>query len=217
MSAYFGISCPRRKNYFDKSCWIYRPYIRAYYGKKEYEDYFMIETKPIYYMPGERSSVSDLGQTLKSLLPKNRLPLIVLGIGSTLVSGDRLGPRVGSLMSSHTSDDLIVFGTEEEPVHALNLDHTLEKIRLDYPDAAILAVDASLSSRKYLGQITVGQGPVHPGSGIHKELTGIGDVHITGIVSITGMMEYFILRHVPKTQVDKLASIIADGILCGIT
>ncbi len=176
----------------------------------------MIETEPIYYLKGNPSSAPSLGQTLKSMLPPGRGPLVVLGIGSTLVSGDRLGPRVGTLLTPHISDRLKIFGTEEAPVHALNLDKTLETIRGDYPGSSILAVDASLSSKKYLGHITIGRGPVHPGSGIHKELTGIGDVHITGIVSVSGVMEYFILKHVPKAQVEKLAAVIAEGILCGV-
>ncbi|MCI5481030.1 MAG: spore protease YyaC [Lachnospiraceae bacterium] len=175
------------------------------------------ESQTIYYLPGKASYAPALGETLRCMLPFGHSSLIILCIGSPLVSGDRLGPRVGSLLLPHSSEALHVFGTEASPVHALNLGRTLENIRCNYPDTPVVAVDAALSERKYLGHITIGKGPVHPGSGIHKELTGTGDVHITGIVSISGYMEYFILRHTPRSQVERLASVIAQGILSGIS
>ena len=173
----------------------------------------MTNTEPIYYIPGRPSSSAALGQALHSMLPPGRSPLAALCIGSTLVSGDRLGPRVGSILKPHASGQFLVFGTEEAPVHALNLNQTVEHIRCSQPNAVILAVDAALSERRYLGQITIGRGPVLPGSGIHKELSKTGDIHITGIVSISGYMEYFILKHTPRSQVERLASVIAEGIL----
>ena len=55
-------------------------------------------------------------------------------------------------------------------------------------------------------------GPVKPGAGVNKELPAVGDIHITGIVNVSGFMEYFVLQNTRLHLVMKMAKTIANGI-----
>jgi len=172
-----------------------------------------MKTEPIYYAPGNFSSIMMLSDQLRSLHAFSAQPTVVLCIGSMSSSGDTLGPRVGSILKAHANDRLRIYGTAESPVHAVNLNTALEAIRKEQPGCPILAVDASLADRKHIGNITVASGPVYPGEALHKQLSAAGDIHMTGIVGPAGFMEYHILNFVPKAFVRRLAFIIAESIL----
>ena len=60
----------------------------------------------------------------------------------------------------------MIYGTLDEPVHALNLESTLNKSHSDYHHPTILAVDACLGKSKNVGSIQVGLGPIKPGAGV---------------------------------------------------
>ena len=65
---------------------------------------------------------------------------------------------------------------------------------------------------KSVGIIQIGMGPVKPGSGVNKELPAVGDIHITGIVNVSGFMEYFVLQNTRLHLIMKMAKTIANGI-----
>lgn len=140
-------------------------------------------------------------------------PVIVLCIGTDRSTGDCLGPLVGhKLTTMYSSSRFLVYGTLEEPVHAKNLNETLEKIRSRYPNPFIIAVDASLGSMERIGHITIGKGPLKPGAGVKKTLPSVGDMHISGIVNFGGFMEYLILQNTRLGLVMKMANVISSGI-----
>lgn len=74
-------------------------------------------------------------------------------------------------------------------------------------------MDASLGSQKHIGYITAGIGPIHPGSGVHKSLPAVGDLHITGILNASGSFEHFLLQTTRLSFVVQMADTITDGIL----
>lgn len=136
--------------------------------------------------------------------------LIFLCIGTDRSTGDALGPMVGMKLKERFSD-LPVFGTLEEPVHALNLKDHIHHIYQKYDQPYVIAVDASLGRLKSVGMITAAEGPLRPGAGVHKDLIPVGDLHLTGIVNIGGFMEYFVLQNTRLSLVMKMAGTIATA------
>lgn len=156
----------------------------------------------------------ELAKVLVSYLQKiKRRPIVILCIGTDRSTGDALGPLVGSFLNEWAlSEEIVVFGTLEEPVHAVNLEEQLKTIRELFPGHFILAIDACLGRSNHVGMIHFKEGPVKPGAGVNKSLSPVGDAHITGVVNIAGFMEFFVLQNTRLHLVMKLAKTIADGI-----
>jgi len=165
-----------------------------------------------YTSPQAKESFAEhLSHALRTLAPCREM--VCICIGTDRSTGDSLGPLVGSLLSKDAPSHIHVFGTLEEPVHALNLQSTIHRIRRDHPDAHVIAVDACLGQHKSVGLIQVGLGPVRPGAGVNKKLPEIGQIHVTGIVNVSGFMEYFVLQNTRLSLVMKMAEIISASIL----
>ena len=99
------------------------------------------------------------------------------------------------------------------PVHALNLEKMTRFIRTNHPEALVIAIDASLGEKKHLGYVTIGNGALYPGAGVQKELPPVGDIYITGIVNISGILEQLTLQTTRLSTVISLADVITQGIL----
>ena len=112
---------------------------------------------------------------------KQDCPIVFLMIGTNRVRFDCLAPMAGSLIKG-PDDDIIVYGTMERPVHALNLENTLEEIHRQYPDAYIIACDASLGSSQNIGKVFFSPDSLKPGLGVGKNLPASGDISICGVV-----------------------------------
>ncbi|MBS3984915.1 MAG: spore protease YyaC [Selenomonadales bacterium] len=139
--------------------------------------------------------------------------LIVVCIGTDRSTGDALGPIIGTLLKDKKPPGLCVYGTLEQPVHAINLHEVTAPLSVRHSNAFVLAVDACLGKSENIGVITVGQGSLRPGAGVNKELPAVGDAYITGVVNVGGFMEYFVLQNTRLYLVYRLAQTIADGIL----
>jgi putative sporulation protein YyaC len=142
--------------------------------------------------------------------------LVFLCIGTDRSTGDSLGPIVGYKLSSMSYDNVCVFGTLDEPVHAKNLSAKVEEIRSIFVNPFIIAVDACLGHQENIGHINISNGPIYPGAGVNKSLLPIGDINITGVVNASGYMEYFVLQNTRLNLVMKMAEIITGGILYSI-
>ena len=139
--------------------------------------------------------------------------LVFLCVGTDRTTGDCLGPYIGHQLEAHTTDRIFVYGTLSQPVHALNLEAVSSGIRRRHPDALVIAIDASLGQKKHLGYVTIGNGSLHPGAAVHKELPPVGDIHITGIVNTAGALEHLTLQTTRLSTVVFLAERITQGIL----
>lgn len=122
-------------------------------------------------------------------------PILVLCIGTDRSTGDALGPLIGTHLSRLGLSRLHVWGTLDEPVHATNLEENIVLIRNSLVNPYVIAIDACLGRLDSVGFITLAEGPLRPGAGVHKELPSIGDVNITGIVNVGGFMEYMVLQN----------------------
>jgi putative sporulation protein YyaC len=149
---------------------------------------------------------------LSSLLPISNRPIVFICIGTDRSTGDSLGPLIGSKLHEKGMSLFHVYGTLDEPIHAVNLIEKVNMIQNTFKNPFIIGIDACLGRLKNVGIITIDEGPVKPGAGVNKELIPIGDIHITGIVNVSGFMEFFVLQNTRLSLVMKMASSIADGI-----
>lgn len=143
-------------------------------------------------------------------------PIVILCIGTDRSTGDALGPIAGSKLREYHFPQLHVYGTLDEPVHAINLDETIEKVHNTYCSPFTIAIDAGLGKHSSVGMIDVKEGPLKPGTGVNKDLTPVGNMHLTGLVNIGGYMEYFVLQSTRLGLVMKMADIISYGVYSGI-
>ncbi len=141
-------------------------------------------------------------------------PIVFVCIGTDRSTGDSLGPLIGYKLGSAGQKyrNIFIHGTLENPVHAKNLNEVMEEIKQTYKKPLIIAIDACLGRMNHVGWISVGQGPIRPGSGVNKQLEPVGDIHITGIVNFGGFMDFIILQNTRLGVVMKLADIISLGI-----
>ncbi|GIQ70046.1 spore protease YyaC [Xylanibacillus composti] len=139
--------------------------------------------------------------------------LVAVCVGTDRSTGDSLGPFVGTQLNKQSIDGLYVYGTLDEPVHAMNLQDTLDRVSNERTNPFIIAVDACLGQVSSVGCIQIGDGPVKPGAGVNKDLPPVGNVHITGIVNVGGFMEYFVLQNTRLSLVIRMAEIIGHSIV----
>jgi len=191
-----------------------------------------------YHQAGNGFSPQEFGGQLTSFVERvkeerRKQGILFLCIGSDRSTGDSLGPLVGYKLeqSFQTQSDifkkgmdnkgggllkmhspLLLFGTLRQPVHAINLEETMDHIRREYEDHVVVAIDASIGRHEHVGYITVGMGSLKPGLGVRKNLGAVGDVFITGIVGSGGAWEPLLLQNTRLSVVMDLADCIYEGI-----
>ena len=168
-----------------------------------------------YFNTNEKYSVYDFGKRLYSLIDYPSIQnktIIFLCIGSDRATGDCLGPIIGYKLSSQPLFQHKIYGTLSQPVHAKNLEATVNEIYRTVENPFIIAIDASLGTSSHVGYITVGQGSLKPGAGVDKNLPDVGDVFITGIVNFSGMLDQMLLQTTRLNIVMNLADYICSGI-----
>ena len=88
--------------------------------------FFEKETQNVMHQDLEASET--ISNFLLSHIPiKTHIPIILVCIGTDRSTGDALGPLVGTKLEQVGIKNFQVFGTLDEPVHALNLE---EKFRI---------------------------------------------------------------------------------------
>jgi len=143
---------------------------------------------------------------------KSKRPIIFLCIGTDRSTGDSLGPLIGHKLQNILSDEFVLYGTLENPVHAKNLCSVIEEINLKYNDPYIIAIDACLGSFQNIGNIVIEEKPLSPGSAMNKDPPSVGNLSITGIVNMSGTLEFMVLQNTRLYTVMHLADVISRGI-----
>ena len=173
--------------------------------------FFEKETQNVMHQDLEASET--ISNFLLSHIPiKTHIPIILICIRTDRSTGDALGPLVGTKLEQVGIKNFQVFGTLDDPVHALNLEEKIQNIQKDNPTSFIIAVDACLGKSQSIGSITTGMGPSKPGAAMNKKLPAVGDLHIHGIVNLNGFMEFFVLQNTRLSLVMKMADVIAQSI-----
>lgn len=156
-----------------------------------------------------------IAKELFDLLPTEKLqPIVFVCIGTDRSTGDSLGPLVGTLLKEKktSTSTFNIYGTLDEPIHAMNLSEKLADIRRLHSNPFIIGIDACLGKVRSVGIVQIGEGPVKPGAGVNKDLPAVGNAHITGIVNVSGFMEFMVLQNTRLNLVLNMAKTIADGI-----
>ncbi|MED4531198.1 spore protease YyaC [Metabacillus fastidiosus] len=136
--------------------------------------------------------------------------LVIVCVGTDRSTGDSLGPLVGTYLSEMNIKNFIIYGTIEEPVHAVNLQETMDLINKRHSDPFVIAIDACLGAAKSVGEISFIKEPLRPGEGVGKKLPAIGVCSITGVVNVSGHMEMLVLQNTRLAVVMKMAKEIAE-------
>ncbi|AFS79860.1 putative sporulation protein YyaC [Gottschalkia acidurici 9a] len=176
----------------------------------------------IYVNSESRFARLELNNALLQFITKyydsNYSDLVIMCIGTDRSTGDSLGPLIGHKLfnSLKSYENIHVFGTLNEPVHAKNLNNNIERIKSSFSNPFIIAIDACLGSKDKIGFINIVNGPLSPGSGVNKTLPAVGDISILGIVNISGFMEYMVLQSTRLSLVMKIADIIASSFVVSL-
>lgn len=120
-------------------------------------------------------------QALYSLIPEGTQHIYVMGIGSSRISGDSLGPFVGTLLKNSYPEHLTVLGNLQSPLDATTLVPNVTTFPFR-KNSFVLAVDSVFGSEEMVNSIVVNEGPIVPGSGLGNTLPPIGNCSITGVV-----------------------------------
>src|SRR5690625_1012811 len=143
-----------------------------------------------------KSEITEImGNTLISWLPDTPREYVIVCIGTDRSTGDAFGPLTGYFLSELKPKHIHVHGTLQNPVHATNMHGHIQHIKNTYPRPYIIAVDACLGKSSSVGHIIAGRGSIKPGAALNKTLPDIGDVHMTGVVNISGFMEHSVLQN----------------------
>ena len=157
-----------------------------------------------------------LYENLKEFINKNR-EIIFICIGTDRCTGDSLGPLVGYKLKSFykqmPKNNIYIYGSLESPVHSKNISNIIDKIKVNFDNPFIIAIDSCLGKINNIGKVFVNNNPIFPGLAVNKELPPIGDLSITGIVNISGNYEFIILQNTRLYTVMSLADCISQGII----
>lgn len=181
--------------------------------------HFSLPEKTIFYNSKQKIALIRFQNYMKQLILQTQIDnktLIFLCIGSDRATGDCFGPLVGEALSRKLPrriSRIAVYGNLGTPVHALNLEKTIDEIYQKYSNPYIIAIDASLGISRHIGYVSLGKGPLLPGIGVKKSLPCIGEVAITGIVNTSGNRCHAILQTTKLSTVVELADFVSTGIL----
>ncbi|MCB2300602.1 spore protease YyaC [Clostridium tagluense] len=139
-------------------------------------------------------------------------PIVVLCIGTDRSTGDSLGPLVGNKLKFLVRNKIHIYGSLECPVHAKNLCEIIDEINYTYTAPYVIAIDACLGSLQNVGKIIVEEKPLSPGAAMNKDLPKVGNLSITGVVNISGALEFMVLQNTRLYTVMMLADAIANGL-----
>lgn len=149
--------------------------------------------------------------SLFSWIPTETERIVVVGVGSNLISGDSLGPFVGTLLHGMYPGHLTTLGNLESPLDAVNLEYYLSSIT--FPDKSfIIAVDSGVGNEQIQQNIVIRKGPLHPGTGIGNHLPPVGDCHIMGIVLGSSPILQSAIPYTNIHMIYRMATNIAKGI-----
>lgn len=171
----------------------------------------------LYYFDSTSSNTPlDLCAQLSALLQAENAfahPLVIMCIGSDRSTGDSLGPIIGYKLEKYVFKNVFIYGSLNKPIHASNLENTINDILKTHDNPYIIAIDASLGKSDHIGYITLGTGPLRPGLGVRKKLPEIGNLHITGIVNTSGRMDNLLLQTTRLSTIMTLADIISSVLI----
>lgn len=191
----------------------YIPWNRIF--KKEHpghSEYSHIEKESISkkLIIGEDETLSNGTAFFRELIKDNLNDLVVVCVGTDKCIFDSLAPFVGSILECR-GFRFPVYGTIESPIHAINLENSLIKIKNNHPYGFFIGIDACCSNEECEFEIHLRDYPIHPGASTNKKLPSVGNVSIVGIMSVNNIND--MLNKIRLRDVICMANKIADIIM----
>ncbi|MCT4509074.1 MAG: spore protease YyaC [Tepidibacter sp.] len=137
---------------------------------------------------------------------------VIICIGTDRCIGDSLGPLVGTMLKNSDYKHPI-YGTLDNPIHALNIHESLSYIKNKHPEANFVAIDACLGEVNNIGNIQIREGPILPGKGVGKTLPHIGDHSIVAIVDEINENSKFAFNNIRLSFIVQMSELIATSII----
>ena len=142
----------------------------------------------------------------EGFIESNKDEIVVINIGTDRSTGDSYAPFIGSLIEDNPLSNIKVYGTLDKPIHAKNLNCSIEKIYQGHPNAFFLSIDAALGNEKSVGNIYLRNKPLIPGAALEKDLISVGDYSIIGIINTASNFDNFLkMQNTRLSKVRKLA------------
>ena len=103
-------------------------------------------------------------------------------IGSEKVSGDMLGPLVGTILKEEYLLDAYIYGTTTRSVNGLNISKYIRLINNIHKNSLIISIDAAVGRQEEIGTIKLKYEGINAGAalGMNNRINGIG---IVGVVA----------------------------------
>lgn len=139
--------------------------------------------------------------------------VVIVCFGTCSISGDSLGPKIGTLLREKHNLPAFVYGTQENQINGKNMKEWLSFITAVHKGALIISVDASLGSEDKIGQVVIRDDGVCP-SGVTGKKERFGDIGILGVVAQKQGDAIMQLLSVSPLYIDILADKICDLICC---
>ena len=149
------------------------------------------------------------------IIEKGDREIVVVCFGTNAISGDSLGPSVGTLLTTKYNVPAFVYGTDEAQINGKNMKEWMSFVKSAHENALLVAVDASLGNKDKVGQIVLRDDGVCP-SGVTGKSERFGDVGILGIVAQKHGDALMQLMTVSPLYVEKMADEIAIMLKCAI-
>lgn len=171
--------------------------------------------------PAKRKKSSSKRSELKSKLADALSPspdafpssasdrqIVIVCFGTMSISGDSLGPMVGTLLRTRYNVPAFVYGDRSCSVNGKNMAEWLNFIKQAHKDAIFVAVDASLGSADSVGRIVVRSDGVCPAA-IKGKKERFGNVGVLGVVAENKGDPLMQLMSVSPPYVEKMADEVA--------
>ncbi|MCD3319490.1 spore protease YyaC [Clostridium botulinum D/C] len=138
---------------------------------------------------------------LKEIITKDT---VIINIGTDRCIGDSVAPMLGTMMKEQKFP-LPIYGTLDNPIHAMNIHNKIKDIYEKHPSSNIIGIDACLGDKEDVGKIILRDSPIQAGRGVGKCLPEVGDYSIVAIVDDKDTHTFFTERNIRLSFIRKLA------------
>lgn len=129
--------------------------------------------------------------------------LVFLCLGTTKISGDSIGPKVGDRLKQ-MNIGAYVYGDTRRQVTSINVEDYAAMLKKRHSGDRIIAVDSALGKSADIGKIKITDAGVKPGGAFNKTRERVGDMGILAVVGDSEKDRLDQLRNSSSELVDEL-------------
>lgn len=153
-----------------------------------------------------------VGDIIKQIPPRKKL--VVACIGCNNLTGDVLGPLVGTMLHARLQSSKLptanIIGTLAKPLEFNNYQTEFNKRFGNQPNVFTIAVDSATGTPEQLKTIMIGSGPIRPGGYLYNSNQKFGDMHIIGVLTQCGDDIWIQMSSTNMWIVVQMAELITD-------